>query len=76
MVTTHKAIVLRFPEFSEIILNQIKENDDFESLCSDYELCMKMLASLEKEAESKNFKLEEYMEIKKELEQEVLKYLH
>jgi hypothetical protein len=76
MVIKHNAVVSRFPEFGEIILNKIKENDDFESLCSDYELCMEMLTALKKETESKNFKLEEYMEIKKELEAEVLKYLH
>lgn len=76
MVITHKAIISRFPEFSELILNRIKENDDFESLCSDYELCIEMLASLKKETELKNIKLQEYMEIKKELEEEVLKYLH
>jgi hypothetical protein len=37
---------------------------------------MDVLTSLEKENELKQHKLEEYLEIKKELEQEVLKYLH
>jgi len=35
MVIKQKAILLRFPEFSEIIVKQINENEDFESSCSD-----------------------------------------
>ena len=70
-----KTILLRFPEYSEIIQQQIKGNEYFESLCRDYELCMEMLASIEKEADAKNFKLEEYLHIKKQLENEALKYL-
>jgi len=70
-----KAILLRFPGYSKIIRQQIKENEYFESLCRDYELCMEMLASIEKEADAKNFKLEEYLHIKKQLENEALKYL-
>jgi hypothetical protein len=70
-----KTILLRFPQYSEIIPKQVKENEDFESLCSDYELCREMLAPLEKQATSKDLK-EEYLELKEELEQEVLKYLH
>jgi hypothetical protein len=69
------AILQRFPEYNEAILQQIKENEIFESLCADYELCMDMLKSLEKDAVQKYSKLEEYLEIKIELEQEVLKFL-
>lgn len=71
-----RAILLRFPEFNDVIVRQINENEDFESLCADYELCMNMLAALEREKELRQQKLEEYLEIKKELEEEVLKYLH
>ena len=70
-----KAILLRFPEYGKIIQKQIKENEYFESLCRDYELCIEMLASIAKEADAKNFKLEEYLHIKKQLENEALKYL-
>jgi hypothetical protein len=70
-----EAILLRFPEYSERIIKRIQENEDFESLCSDYELCIDMLKTLEKETESRHATLEEYIEIKIELEQEVLKYL-
>ena len=70
-----KTILHRFREFSDTIQKQVKENEDFESLCSDYELCLEMLASLEKQAASKDLK-EEYLRLKEELEQEVLRYLH
>ena len=70
-----EAILLRFPEYRERILKKIQDNDDFEGLCSDYELCIDMLKALEKEAGLKHAKLEEYLELKIELEQEVLKYL-
>ena len=70
-----EAILLRFPEYSERIMKRIKENEEFEGLCSDYELCIDMLKSFEKETESRHAALEEYLEIKVALEQEVLKYL-
>ena len=70
-----EAILLRFPDYSERIMKQVKENEEFESLCFDYELCIDMLKTLEKERESRHASLEEYLEIKIELEQEVLKYL-
>jgi hypothetical protein len=75
MDTKLEAILQRFPEYNETILQRIKENEDFESLCADYELCVDMLKALEKDAVQKHSKLEEYLEIKVELEQEVLKYL-
>jgi hypothetical protein len=70
-----RAILQRFPQYTIAILHQIKENEIFESLCADYDLCMDMLKSLEKDAVHKNSKLEEYLEIKIELEQEVLKFV-
>ena len=70
-----EAILLRFPEYSERIMKQIQENEDFKDLCSDYGICIDTLKILENETDLKNSKLEKYREIKKELEQEVLKYL-
>ena len=69
------AILLRFPEYNALIANQIKDNEDFESLCSDYELCINMLNSVKQETEQTNSKLAEYLEIKKDLEAEILNYL-
>jgi hypothetical protein len=69
------AILLRFPEYNKLIENQVKNNEDFESLCSDYELCINMLNSVKQETEQTHSKLAEYMEIKNELEAEILNYL-
>jgi hypothetical protein len=69
------AILLRFPEYNTLIANQVKDNEDFESLCADYELCMNMLNSVKQESEQTHSKLAEYLEIKKELEKEILNYL-
>ena len=76
MNTKIEAILVRFPNYSEKITKQMEDNQDFESLCEDYGLCMNMLKALEKDAETKHARLEEYLEIKIELEQELLKYLH
>jgi hypothetical protein len=70
------AILLRFPEYNKLIESQIKDNEDFESLCSDYELCMNMVNSVKQETEQTHSKLAEYLEIKKELETEILNYLN
>jgi|KBSMisStaDraftv2_1062788.scaffolds.fasta_scaffold537393_2 uncharacterized protein YdcH (DUF465 family) len=71
-----KTILLRFPEYRERIIKQIRENAEFEDLCSDYELCVDMVKMLETETALRHSKLEEYLEIKIELELEVLRYLH
>jgi len=71
-----KTILLRFPEYRERIIKQIRENVEFEDLCSDYELCLDMVKMLETETALRHSKLEEYLEIKIELELEVLRYLH
>lgn len=69
------ALLLRFPEHSERINKQITENEEFGNLCSDYEICLMMLKAIGQETELSQSKLKEYLEIKTELEQEVLKYL-
>ena len=71
-----EAIKLRFPEYSEMIQKQSEKNEDFEAICLDYGQCMDMLRSLGfNETTSRNARLEEYLEIKIELEQEVMKWL-
>ena len=71
-----EAILLRFPEYTKLIEHQVKDNEDFESLCSDYELCINMLNSVKQETEATHSKLEEYLDRKKILEAEILKYLN
>jgi uncharacterized protein YdcH (DUF465 family) len=71
----YEAILIRFPEYRERIEKRMENNEDFKCLCADYEQCMDMLKSLPLEPPQIHSKLEEYLEIKIELEQEVLKYL-
>jgi len=75
MNTEPSAIMYRFPEYGEIIAKKMKENDEFESLCSEYEICIAMLRKMDEESQLRHGKLQEYLEIKAELEEEVLKYL-
>ncbi len=70
-----ETIFARFPDYRDKIIRQISENEDFECLCADYELCINMLKALEKETELRHSKVAEYLEIKLELEHEVQKYL-
>jgi uncharacterized protein YdcH (DUF465 family) len=68
------AIYVKFPEYRERIEKYIAENEEFESLCTDYDQCVTMLKTLEKDSQI-HADLEEYIEIKLELEHEILKYL-
>ena len=69
------AIFGRFPEYREKIKRFISENEEFESLCSDYDQCVNMLMSLEKNTSQIHSDFQEYFEIKLELEHEIMKYL-
>jgi uncharacterized protein YdcH (DUF465 family) len=69
------AIFARFPEYREKIEKYISENEEFESLCSDYYQCIEMLMTIEKNRGRVHADFQEFVEIKLELEQEILKYL-
>ena len=71
-----QTILLRFPEDNDRILKQIRENEDFECLCSDYGECVELLEVIAAEPARAGILLEEYMELKIELENEVLKLLN
>lgn len=75
MKERHNAIFERFPEYREKIEKYINENEEFESLCFDYDECMNMLSALEKNTGKSHPDYHECAEIKLELEQEILKYL-
>ena len=69
------AIYAKFPEYRNKIEKYIIENEEFESLCFDYDECIQMLSTLEKNAGQSDPDFQECVEIKLELEQEILKYL-
>ena len=68
-------ILLRFPKDNDIILKLIRENEDFECLCSDYGECVELLDVISAEPARAGILLEEYLELKIELENEVLRLL-
>lgn len=69
------AIFVRFPEYRDKIENIITENEEFASLCEDYDQCINMLITIEKNTGHMDPDFQEFVEIKLELEQEILKYL-
>lgn len=69
------AILQRFPEYRDKIVKQIEENEDFKCLCYDYGQCIQMLEPLISQTGQVSSALEEYLEIKIELEREVIKFL-
>ena len=69
------ALLERFPEYRDQILTQMGENEDFKWLCFDYEQCIQMLATLSRNTGQAKSAMEEYVEIKIELEREVIKFL-
>ena len=75
MGTELSAILVKFPEFGEIFFKQCLEDENFKSLIADYQLCMDTLKDLENETSKNQAWIDEYKELKKELEQEALKYL-
>lgn len=75
MGTELNAILVKFPEFGKITFKQFIEDENFKSLAADYQLCIDTLKGLENETSKNQAWIDEYKELKKELEQEALKYL-
>lgn len=61
----------KFPAFKSVIDDLYKSDSDFKSLCADLFLCSRMIHDFEDEIAEKQHALKEYMEIVKELEQEL-----
>ena len=75
MIVRYQAILLRFPECHYKIMKRIEENEDFDCLCSDYGECVKMLEKLSTDSVLADALQEQYLELKIELENEVLRLL-
>lgn len=68
-------IVERFPGFKEKILTLSRRNDQFQSLCSDYLLCIQSMHRLEINLKKDEKFVEEYMELRSDLERELLQFI-
>ena len=68
-------MVEKFPGLSVKILALYKTNEHFQTLCSDYFLCLKSLDQwVERLRKDEKF-VEEYFELEKVLEAELLQYI-
>lgn len=66
------SIVQIFPDFEEKIDFLFQTDEDFRDLCSDYMLCAAMVQNLRKKSIKSTADLEEYEELQRNLEQELL----
>jgi hypothetical protein len=65
----------KFPEQSERIEALYQLSEDFRTLCSDYLLCMKHLHKYKKDVSENKVSLEEYKNIREELEEELSHFI-
>jgi hypothetical protein len=62
----------RFPSHNSIIDLLYRKDSDFKSLCADLFLCSKMIQDFEEEIAEKQKALDEYRDIVKDLEKELM----
>ena len=65
----------RFPDQNERIEDLFESNEDFRALCSDYFLCVQHLQKFKKEFGEKKLSIEEYKNVRAELEDELSSFL-
>jgi len=70
-----QVIKKKFPEQGERIEQLFDKNEDFRALCSDYVLCIKHLQKFKKEYGEKKLTVDEYRNIRSELENELHHFL-
>ena len=66
-----RAVKQKFPEQGDRIEQLYEVDEDFRTLCSDYVLCIRHLEEFKKEASETQHSIEEYQDIRKELEREL-----
>lgn len=69
-------ILEKFPGLSIQILNLYEGSNEFKTLCDDYFLCLKSLARWKINMDRDQSFIEEYSDLKKTLEAEVLGFIH
>ena len=69
------SIVRIFPDHEEKIEHLFMYDPSFRELCSDYMLCASQILELKSESGEHSAKLEEYEELQRNLEHEILKLI-
>jgi hypothetical protein len=65
----------KFPDQNERIEALFESNEDFRALCSDYLLCVEHLHRFKKEFGEKKLSIEEYRNVRQELEDELTHFI-
>jgi hypothetical protein len=66
------SIVHMFPEFEKNIGFLFQTDENFQDLCKDYLICARNVMEMKKESDKCKKQMEEYEDLRKELEQEIL----
>jgi len=72
MLKNIHSIVRVFPEYEEKIEYLFMHDSSFRELCADYMLCASKILELKTESGEEEVKLEEYEEVQRSLEHEIL----
>ena len=73
--TLLQAIKEKFPGHAACIERLFSTNEDFRALCFDYVLCLKYLQKFKKEFDDKRLSLNEYNNVRTELENELSHFI-
>jgi len=65
----------KFPGLREKIQSLYENNDEFQTLCFDYFLCLRSLTQWETNLKKDEKFIHEYSELKRNLESELLRYM-
>ena len=68
-------VIQRFPNLRKQVEQMYAVNEDFRSLCEDYQLCVSTLHRWRTGRDKNQELMEEYWTLRKELEKEVLRFL-
>lgn len=69
------SIVQMFPDFEEKIDFLFQTDENFRDLCSDHILCVAMLQGLKTRLDKNAPEVEEYKDLQRKLEQEILEII-
>ncbi len=75
MLKSTISIVQIFPDFEERIDFLFQADEMFRDLCTDYILCASKVLEMKKEKRKNKSQIEEYEELQKDLEQEILQMI-
>jgi hypothetical protein len=70
------SIVRLFPDFEKKINFLLRTDENFQDLCNDYVLCTIKVVEMKKAINHYETKMEEYLDLKGNLEQEIFQFVN